>query len=99
MALRVWVEMMGPGKNENVGKFQSVLITIDLIIFTYSLMARTGASYTLQALVMAGRGDIALAMAMREEEPSWGYMVKQGPGTIWESCEPAVSILESVNID
>ena len=39
----------------------------------------------LQALGLAGRGDIALAMAMREEEPSWGYMVKRGPGTIWET--------------
>jgi len=44
-----------------------------------------GASFILQALVQAGRGDIALSMAMREEEPSWGYMVKQGPGTIWET--------------
>jgi hypothetical protein len=44
-----------------------------------------GASFVLQALVMAGRGDIALSMAMRDEEPSWGYMVKQGPGTIWET--------------
>jgi hypothetical protein len=46
-----------------------------------------GASFTLQALVLAGRGDIALAMAMREEMPSWGWMVKQGPGTIWESWD------------
>lgn len=44
-----------------------------------------GASFVLQALVLVGRGDIALSMAMREEEPSWGYMVKQGPGTIWET--------------
>lgn len=42
-----------------------------------------GASFVLQALRLAGRGDIALSMAMRDEEPSWGYMVKQGPGTIW----------------
>ena len=41
----------------------------------------------LQALVIAGRGDIALAMAMRDEKPSWGYMVKQGPGTIWETWD------------
>ena len=44
-----------------------------------------GASFVLQALVSAGRGDIALSMAMREDEPSWGYMVKKGPGTIWET--------------
>jgi hypothetical protein len=46
-----------------------------------------GASFVLQALVLAGRGDIALAMALREEEPSWGHMVKQGPGTIWETWD------------
>ena len=26
-------------------------------------------------------------MAMREEEPSWGYMVNQGPGTFWETWD------------
>lgn len=46
-----------------------------------------GASFVLQALVLAGRGDIALAMAMREEMPSWGWMVKQGPGAC---CSPAL---------
>ena len=30
-----------------------------------------GASYVLQALVEAGRPDIALSMAMRETYPSW----------------------------
>ena len=44
-----------------------------------------GASFVLQALVVAGRGDIALSMAMREAEPSWGFMLKKGPGTIWET--------------
>ena len=33
-----------------------------------------GASFVLQALVLAGRGDIALSMAMRDEKPSWGYV-------------------------
>ncbi len=50
-----------------------------------------GASYVLQALVQAGRGDIALAMAMREEKPSWGFMVKQGPGTIWETWDDSTN--------
>ena len=48
-----------------------------------------GASFVLQALVLSGRGDIALSMAMRKEEPSWGYMVAQGPGTIWETWNDA----------
>ena len=31
--------------------------------------------------------DIALAIATATSKPSWGYMVLQGPGTIWESWD------------
>eukprot|EP01047_Picozoa_sp_COSAG01_P006280 COSAG01_NODE_227_length_21107_cov_85.615099_10_plen_181_part_00 len=36
--IRVWVEIMGPGKYENVGKSQSVLMMINPIIFTRTRM-------------------------------------------------------------
>ena len=57
-----------------------------------------GASYVLQALVKAGRGDIALSMAMREEEPSWGYMVNQGPGTFWETWDDTTNSHNPPNV-
>jgi alpha-L-rhamnosidase len=43
-----------------------------------------GTTLVFQALGLAGRNDIALAVAERTDFPSFGYMVNQGPGTIWE---------------
>ncbi|MEW2521119.1 family 78 glycoside hydrolase catalytic domain [Actinacidiphila alni] len=43
-----------------------------------------GTSFVYQALGMAGRNDVALAVAERTDFPSFGYMVTSGPGTIWE---------------
>ena len=50
-----------------------------------------GAGYVLQALVLAGRGDVALSMALKDTYPSWGYMLKQGPGTIWETWDDSTN--------
>ena len=43
-----------------------------------------GTTFVFQALGMYGRNDVALAIAQRTDYPSFGYMVQQGPGTIWE---------------
>lgn len=31
--------------------------------------------------------DMAIAIAAQTEDPSWGYMIDQGPGTVWESWD------------
>ncbi|NEB80948.1 family 78 glycoside hydrolase catalytic domain [Streptomyces sp. SID14478] len=43
-----------------------------------------GTTYVFQALGAFGRNDVALDIAQRKDAPSFGYMVEQGPGTIWE---------------
>jgi alpha-L-rhamnosidase len=43
-----------------------------------------GTTFAFQALGRYGRDDVALAVAERTDYPSFGYMVTQGPGTIWE---------------
>lgn len=43
-----------------------------------------GTSYVYRALGKYHRNDIALAIAERTDYPSFGYMVANGPGTIWE---------------
>jgi alpha-L-rhamnosidase len=43
-----------------------------------------GTTFVFQALGRYGRNDVALAVAERTDFPSFGYMVDQGPGTIWE---------------
>jgi alpha-L-rhamnosidase len=43
-----------------------------------------GSTFVFQALGRYGRNDVALAIAERTDYPSFGYMVNQGPGTIWE---------------
>ena len=43
-----------------------------------------GTRYIFEALVRLGREDVALEIANSETMPSFGYMVAQGPGTLWE---------------
>lgn len=43
-----------------------------------------GTQYVFEALGRYQRNDVALAVATRTDYPSFGYMVDQGPGTIWE---------------
>ncbi|MDX6280604.1 MAG: alpha-L-rhamnosidase [Kribbellaceae bacterium] len=44
-----------------------------------------GTKYVYQALGKYDRNDLALAISERVDFPSFGYMMKNGPGTIWES--------------
>ncbi|RIJ77549.1 hypothetical protein D1871_06555 [Nakamurella silvestris] len=46
-----------------------------------------GTTFVYQALGAYGRNDIALKIAQRTDYPSFGYMVTQGPGTIWEKWD------------
>ena len=43
-----------------------------------------GTAFVFQALGRYHRNDVALAIAERTDYPSFGYMVNEGPGTIWE---------------
>ena len=52
-----------------------------------TLSGLVGVSYLFQALTRAGKHQLALAIASATEEPSWGYMVRKGPGTIWETWD------------
>ncbi|WP_329061694.1 family 78 glycoside hydrolase catalytic domain [Amycolatopsis sp. NBC_01480] len=46
-----------------------------------------GTTLVFQALGRYQRDDVALAVAQRTDYPSFGYMVNQGPGTIWEKWD------------
>lgn len=43
-----------------------------------------GTTYVYQALAAHDRDDVALAISERTDFPSFGYMLANGPGTIWE---------------
>ncbi|MFF1921709.1 family 78 glycoside hydrolase catalytic domain [Streptomyces sp. NPDC058221] len=43
-----------------------------------------GTQYVFDALGKYHRNDVAFAVATRTDYPSFGYMVNEGPGTIWE---------------
>ncbi|MGH3489516.1 MAG: family 78 glycoside hydrolase catalytic domain [Actinopolymorphaceae bacterium] len=43
------------------------------------------------ALTAGGRSDVVLDLLRRRDFPSWGYMLDQGPGTIWERWDGAGS--------
>ena len=40
--------------------------------------------YIFEALALVGREDLGLQLATKTTFPSFGYMLDQGPGTIWE---------------
>ena len=44
-----------------------------------------GAKYVLQALSDGGKADLAYAIASQCDFPSWGYWIKQGATTLWET--------------
>jgi alpha-L-rhamnosidase len=52
-----------------------------------TLSGLVGVSYIFQALMQAGRHELALSIASALDQPSWGYMVRTGPGTIWETWD------------
>jgi alpha-L-rhamnosidase len=45
--------------------------------------------YTLEALSATGHAPAALAAALQETYPSWGYMLANGATTLWERWEKA----------
>lgn len=44
-----------------------------------------GTLYVFQTLMESGRDDLGYAMAVQEDFPSWGHMIRRGATTIWES--------------
>jgi alpha-L-rhamnosidase len=43
-----------------------------------------GIQWIMRELSRRGRGDVAYALATRQDYPSWGYMLKDGGTTLWE---------------
>lgn len=50
-----------------------------------------GTTYVYQALAAYHRDDVALAISERTDYPSFGYMLANGPGTIWEKWDNSSS--------
>ena len=46
-----------------------------------------GGKLVLQALTAHGRADLAYALIAQDTFPSWGYWIRQGATTLWESWE------------
>jgi len=57
----------------------------------------TGGSFLFKLLMESHRQDLAYTMVSQESYPSWGYMLKEGATTFWESWEnnPELSYLHS----
>lgn len=52
-----------------------------------------GIKYIPEALEMYGRDDVVLKVVQQKEYPGWGYMLENGPGTIWEDWHAGASSL------
>eukprot|EP00665_Eupelagonemidae_sp_cell47_P006968 gene6968-3343_t len=46
-----------------------------------------GATHVFDVLTEAGRGDVGLAMLLRDDFPSYGYMLSQGATALWENWQ------------
>jgi alpha-L-rhamnosidase len=55
----------------------------------------TGGAMLFRALQRADRPDLVLPMALKEDYPGWGDMLRQGATTFWESWEGKLSLLHS----
>ena len=51
----------------------------------------TGVKFVFDCLAKMGRNDLAKSMLDRDEYPSFGYMLKNGATTVWESWEGGAS--------
>ncbi|WP_456697141.1 family 78 glycoside hydrolase catalytic domain [Aeromicrobium sp. P5_D10] len=52
-----------------------------------------GIKYIPEALEKYGYNDVVLDVVTQTEYPSWGYMLENGPGTIWEDWHNGASSL------
>lgn len=50
-----------------------------------------GTSYLFHALMEMGRDDVAYAMAVQEDYPGWGHMLRNGATSVWEAWNGANS--------
>ena len=55
----------------------------------------TGGAFLIKALLEEGRDDLIYEMAVKEDYPSWGNMLKRGATTLWEDWEGNLSRLHS----
>jgi len=51
-----------------------------------------GTKFVLNALSENGRTDVAYTLAVQTKYPSWGYWIKQGATTLWETWDGAESL-------
>lgn len=50
-----------------------------------------GAKYLLNTLTMIGRTDLAYRIVTQEDQPGWGWWIKQGATTLWEHWDGTAS--------
>jgi len=53
-----------------------------------------GTQFVLEALVAAGFADLAYDLLLKTDYPSWGYMIRSGATTIWETWSGSVKSME-----
>ena len=69
---------------EQAAVFAKLLSAVDKADTSFDV-GILGAKYVLRTLSEGGRHDVALAMALNEDMPSYGYWIRNGAGTLWET--------------
>jgi alpha-L-rhamnosidase len=87
----LWLNMI---PQEDKGNFITKLLT-DLLFVRGRTQLTTGilgTKYLIEVLSQIGRNDLVYDLFMRDEYPSWGFMLKNGATTIWERWEHMVGV-------
>ena len=91
-----------PGSHDGIPAPTEIVPVIDVARSAAALAANVsaglnvgmvGIKHVFSALAATGHGDVALAALASTEYPSFGYMLEQGEGTIWERWEGAADDL------
>lgn len=83
-ALALYMNASGTNTSRDVLALEALVGDLEASSYALSTGA-LGARYVFQALGSRGRVDVVLRVLLRTDAPSLGYMVNEGPGTIWEN--------------
>jgi alpha-L-rhamnosidase len=83
--LPLWNKMVPEECREDVFKVLERLIEVDND--THFDTGIVGTRYILEVLSENGRKDLALKLLLKEDYPSFGYMIRNGATTLWERWE------------
>lgn len=77
----------GPVPTNKVGAVVANLVEAIRAAGNHTTSGIIGATFVFDVLVAHGHGTVALDMLLKDDQPSFGYMISQGATTLWENWQ------------